>query len=98
MDKVLEATKLLIENDLEQNSKKAPLILIDDWASGSHLKVCGIELGGAITKMTYEAFPNAKGNHLTVDIKIKELLDIISSLSSEDIEKAKEIIKPYLMG
>lgn len=96
MDKVSEATKLLIEHDSEQNSKKAPLILIDDWVTGSHLKFCGIELGSAITKMSYEALPGGEGNHLNVDIDISELLKIISRLSQEDIEKAKEIIGPYL--
>lgn len=96
MDRVLEATKLLIEHDSEKNSKKAPLILIDDWASGAHLKVCGIEFGRAITKMSYEALPGGKGNHLNVDIDISELLKIISRLSQEDIVKAKEIITPYL--
>lgn len=97
MDRVTEATKLLIKHDSDQKSKRSPLISIDDWISGTHLKVCGIELGRAITKMSYEAFPKAEGNHLIIDIKIKELLEIVSALSPEDIKKAKEIIAPYLV-
>ncbi len=95
MDKVKEATKLLLEHDSAECTKVAPIINIEGWGKSSKLFVCGIDVSRGVKSALYSGEPG-KGNHLVVDIDVDEMIGLLADIPADEMRKAKEIILPYI--
>lgn len=75
------------------------LISIENRGRCSYLCVAGLKLGRGIKGMEFSQAEEGKDDPtLTVTIDIRQFLKELAEIKPEELEQAKEIIKPYLAG
>ncbi len=75
------------------------LISIENRGRSSYLYVAGLKLGRGINGMEFsQVEEGTDGPTLTVTVDIRQFLKELAEITPEELERAKEIIKPYLAG
>ncbi|MDR7814639.1 hypothetical protein [Lacrimispora sp.] len=75
------------------------LIRLENKGRSTYVYVAGIGLGRAIKGITFnQQVESVNDPTITATIDIKEMLRVLAEVTPEQLEEAKEIIKPYLAG
>lgn len=75
------------------------LIRLENKGRSTYVYVAGIMVGRALKGFSFDhSVENVNTPTITATIDIKELLRVLAEVTPEEIEEAKEIIKPYLAG
>lgn len=85
----------------EEPAKKAtPLITMEGYGRGSHLKICGIDISQALSRCELGSHATIVNgcphNNLLIEVDAYMLLEIIKNLTEEELANAKEILAPYI--
>lgn len=75
------------------------LIKLENRGRSTYVSVAGIEVGKALKGISFDqSAGNLKDPTVTATIDIREMLRELAKITPEQLEEAKEIIKPYLKG
>ena len=75
------------------------LIRFENKGRSTYVSVAGIRVEKALKGVSFDqSVENVKNPTITATIDIKEMLRVLAEITPEQIEEAKEIIKPYLAG
>jgi len=75
------------------------LIRLENRGRGTYVYVAGFRVDRALKGISFDqSLGNVKDPTVTATIDIKEMLQVLSKVTPEQLEEAKEIIKPYLAG
>ena len=75
------------------------LVRFENRGRETRVYVVGIMVGRALKGISFDqSVENVNNPTITATIDIKEMLRELSKVTPEQLEEAKEIIKPYLAG
>jgi hypothetical protein len=75
------------------------LIRFENRGRSTHIYVAGIKVSRGISGISFnQPVENVNDPSVTATINIREMLQVLSEITPEQFEEAKEIIKPYLNG
>ena len=78
---------------------KKDLIRIENHGRSTYLYIAGIRLGKGILGINFsQTEEEPMTPKLTVTVDVRAFLQELSEIKPEELEQAKEIIKPYLIG
>ncbi|MDO5349794.1 MAG: hypothetical protein Q4E86_07625 [Lachnospiraceae bacterium] len=78
---------------------KSELIRIENHGRHTELYIAGLKFGEALYGLSFDqSGENLSSPKITVTVDIREMLQVLSEITPEQLESAKEIIKPYLDG
>ena len=76
-----------------------PILELKNFGRSTHVIICGLDVSRGITGASLVQMNTNLGNpELTVTVDIREMLRGLSEITPIQLEQAKEIIKPYLIG
>lgn len=75
------------------------LIRIENRGRSTELYVAGLKVGKGIYGISFDQSKDTINNpRISLTIDIKEVLENLAEITPEQLERAKEILKPYLVG
>lgn len=75
------------------------LIKLENKGRSTYVSVAGIEIGRALKGVSFnQSGESLNSPTITATIDIREMLQVLAKITPEQLEEAKEIIKPYLIG
>ncbi|WP_313182055.1 hypothetical protein [Lacrimispora sp.] len=75
------------------------LIKLENRGRSTYVSVAEIEVGKALKGVSFDqSGENLNSPAITATIDIREMLQVLAKITPEQLEEAKEIMKPYLKG
>ncbi|WP_312431946.1 hypothetical protein [Lacrimispora sp.] len=75
------------------------LIRFENRGMSTDVFIAGIKVSMGITGISFnQSVESVKNPSITATIDIREMLRVLAEITPEQLEEAKEIVKPYLAG
>ena len=75
------------------------LIKLENKGRSTYVSIAGIEIGKALKGVSFDQSGESLNNPtITATIDIRGMLQVLAKITPEQLEEAKEIMKPYLKG
>ena len=75
------------------------LIRLENKGRATYVSVAGIEIGKALKGVSFDQSGESLNSPtITATIDIRGMLQVLAKITPEQLEEAKEIMKPYLKG
>lgn len=76
-----------------------PIVELKNFGRSTHVVICGMDLSKGLYGVSFDQSADSlQTPRLTMTVDVKKMLQVISEITPEQLDQAKEIIKPYLIG